>query len=225
MDMGIFEQSTALFSAIIAGITVIALLWKKIIKPLYIGLSKFYDLVDNIELVVAEFTPNGGSSIRDAVDRIEIRQLLSDQRQRVFFQDLNLAICETNADGECTRVNRTFARLTGRLPSELLKFNWVNAIDPDDRDRIFKEWLSAVEAKREFSAHYNILHINGTKIPVYARTFPLYGLEKLDKGKVQAVVGHIGLVTIDSHNPEVYLPYLGKNVHDMVTPDMPRLDI
>ena len=102
MDMGIFEQSTALFSAIIAGITVIALLWKKIIKPLYIGLSKFYDLVDNIELVVAEFTPNGGSSIRDAVDRIEIRQLLSDQRQRVFFQDLNLAICETNADGECT---------------------------------------------------------------------------------------------------------------------------
>jgi len=223
--VNLFHDGYFVLSTIIAAITLGIMLYTKLFKPLFLYVQEDKVLHQKLEVIMRELFPNGGGSFRDAIDRIEIRQLLSEQRQRVFFQDLNLSICETNAAGECIWVNRTFARLTGRLPSELLKFNWVNAIVPEDRDRVLKEWMAAVEQGREFVAHYKVLHSTGTDIPVYARTFPLYGIEKSVGGKFTNIIGHIGLITIDDPHPENYAKFFGKERYDLATVGMPRLDI
>lgn len=221
-----FQGGHLVVSALAIFVGLVITVYSKIFKPFYQFCNNRDEDSERIKAIMAELFPNGGSSFRDAIDRIEVRQLLSEQRQRIFFQDLNLAVCETNASGECIWVNRTFARLTGRLPSELLKFNWVNAIAEEDRDRVMSEWLTAVEQRREFNSHYSVLHTSGEKIPVYARTFPLYGIErKVINNSATTVIGHIGLVTIDDHDFEKYSKYFSKHRYDLSAVNMPRLDI
>lgn len=53
-----------------AVVTALSVLWQKIILPVY----KFAKKVEqHVTFVEAQMTPNGGSSLRDAIQRIESR--------------------------------------------------------------------------------------------------------------------------------------------------------
>ena len=85
-------------------------------------------LSQQMEFVVTELKPNGGASIRDCLNRIELRQLLSDQRQWAVFADMAMGVFETNAAGGFIRVNRKYLRITGRSLEEVKGSGWVNTI-------------------------------------------------------------------------------------------------
>lgn len=70
-------------------------------------------MMAQINAITAELRPNGGSSLRDSINRIEqcqkeisTRQLISDQRQRAILSDMNFGVLETDASGNCIWANR-----------------------------------------------------------------------------------------------------------------------
>lgn len=51
--------------------------------------------------------------------------------------------------------------LTGQSREEALNSGWLNAIHPDDRNRLDREWKSAVQCPEPYSAEYRIRLANG----------------------------------------------------------------
>ena len=65
-----------------------------------------------------------------------------------------VGIFQTDAAGRCVYVNRRWTEIAG-LPSELaLQVGWLQAIFPDDRERVATEWDQAVHAQLPFSLEY-----------------------------------------------------------------------
>ena len=106
--------------------------------------------------IQAEMKPNGGSSMRDAISRIERRVAASETKTNLIFAQLAVAAFETDAEGKCLFVTDAWCRLTGVSHHEALGHGWINGIHPDDRDRVFEEWRQSVEQSRPFSLTYRV---------------------------------------------------------------------
>jgi len=131
--------------------------------------------------VLAELRPNGGMSLRDAVMRVEDRQIRFQARMGFLLRDATEAVAtfETNAEGLCTWVSPAYAKLCGRPAADLMGWGWVIAIHDDDIETVRQEWRLAVEERRPFERHMRIVHPAGHSVPVISRAVPLTASGKL----------------------------------------------
>jgi len=137
--------------------------------------------------MVAELTPNGGSSIKDAIGRIETRQLIEVQVRKALNNDAIYGIWESDSEGRCTYANRTYQRIVGRNYEDLEGWGWVSAVHPDDRKRITDEWKLSIEQKREFSNEFRVLRPDGNEVQVISVGHPL----KDRDGNLKEYVGQL----------------------------------
>src|SRR5437868_3178306 len=73
-------------------------------------------LSQKCDSISAQLQNNGGSSIKDALDRIEVRQNIFEQRQRVQFSQSSYGVLELDSEGRAVWVNRQLCLLQERLP-------------------------------------------------------------------------------------------------------------
>ena len=78
-----------------------------------------------------------------------------------LFRDLAsnvpVAIFQTDSLGSCNYVNEEWLKYAGRPFEEALGYGWINAIHPDDRERVTKEWKQSVETGNEFVSELRFL--------------------------------------------------------------------
>ena len=139
------------------------------------------------QLVNKELTANGGSSIRDAISRIDKRQILDETRNRAMLEQLGVPFWEADADGKLIYLSQEFCRLTNRLVDEMLGHGWINALHHDYRDEVIKEWNDALAQGRGFTMNFSYVTPNGIEVPVKVETILL-------KDKAGHTIGHIGKV-------------------------------
>lgn len=157
-------------------------LWKwiiptfKSVKHSFVQMDKIGDIAD---IVLTEFRPNGGSSMRDAVTRIELNVqevrkdvMRIDARQGALVASLSDPIYEANAQGLFTKVNSAFLQLTGRSTDEVLGNGWELTVHPDDRKRVWEEWQAAVARRRAFESRFRMVDIDGTQYCVRSVAHP-----------------------------------------------------
>ncbi len=150
-------------------------LYNKVVIPVVGWFKKMLGLIESIE---KEFKPNGGSSIRDAINRIELRQLMQEQVQHALDQDALKGIWEADSKGKCIRVNRTYQHLTGLSNEACMGFGWINAVHKDDREDLLKEWEQAVTQQREFYSEHRVVRA-GKSVKVILKAYPLKSGEVL----------------------------------------------
>lgn len=117
--------------------------------------------LDSIE---AQTKANGGSTLRDALIRIEALLMESDVRARAVADELVSPLWETDDAGRCTWVNRAFALMVERPASDMIENNWVNAIAPDEREDVWEQWHAAVSQHRKFQALITYLTPDGRRV-------------------------------------------------------------
>ena len=125
--------------------------WKKVLKPMTELFKRYRESMDKIDTIFGEVTPNGGSSIKDSIRRIEHEVALSRERFKATHADSDAAMFETDAEGNCLWVNRTYCRITERSPDQLLGKGWINAICPGVRENTISEFQRAVDEDREMT--------------------------------------------------------------------------
>jgi PAS domain S-box-containing protein len=126
-------------------------------------------LMAQMATITAELRPNGGGSIKDAIGRIEKRQLVAEKRTWALIADTPTAIFEADADGRIVNVNTTYTRWTGRAREDLLGLGWLATISDPDRDRVAAAWRSAVAEDRACHATYTLLEPATTAVVLEAR--------------------------------------------------------
>lgn len=154
------EPHLVLIAKIGAAIAAIALIFKDI-KPFFYSAKKFFSMPETIDRIEKETKANGGSSLRDAINRIEKRQLVQEHRILSLLDiTTEISIFELDHYGNIIRSNTAFLTLIGKSADELIGHSWINNISHEDRDRIFKEFTEATIQKRMFSSVFYVK--NGT---------------------------------------------------------------
>ncbi len=178
-----WEQVASILAVVGAALVVVKFLWRKVPK-LYnklrhnmfgIGDLKvdMKALSEQMQFVVSEFAPNGGASIKDSLNRIELRQVRQEQRQKAIFSDMSVGVFETDDEGEYNWVNRKYLRMTGRAPDEVKGSGWVNTVAARDRERVILAWNEAVAEGREFEEEYLMITPDNKRVQVQVRTYKM----------------------------------------------------
>jgi len=113
-----------------------------------------------------ELISNGGTSIRDALKRIETRLNEIDAFQRASLNVHDVAIIRFDVNGKVVNINREFQRLTTASLVETRGDGWINVIHPEVRDSVLNKWYHAVKDQREF--HEDVWFRRGDKDEFWA---------------------------------------------------------
>jgi len=133
-------------------------------------------LIQQVSIIVDEFGPNGGATIKDSLNRIELRQVLQDRRQKALMLDMPIGVFETDDEGEVVWVNRKYLRMTGCALDEVKGSGWIDSVALEDRDRVVQEWNLAIDTEREFESDFMLITPDKEGVQVTARTY------KMDEG-------------------------------------------
>lgn len=132
-----------------------------------------------------QMVPNGGGSLRDAIDKLTSALRMSEQRHRSMLSLVDTAIFESSPHGGCLWVNRAYLRMADRSLEEVLGNGWLNIIHPGDQDRVWRAWKSCIEQEREFSMEYRIVCSEGLITRVVCQT-------TIMRGDKREVLGYYG---------------------------------
>lgn len=149
------------------------------------GIRRFSAGVDAIEQVNAQFQNNGGSTIKDTLDRLESNQLIERERNRAVSTLLPAGMFEFDGDGECIWVSSRYTEITGANLESACGWNWTTNINPKDRTRVIAEWSQAVAQERRMIISYRLDTAMGAR-HLLVETFPVHKNDKC--------IAHIGLV-------------------------------
>ena len=98
-----------------------------------------------------------------------------------------VGIFRTDVEGRCLFVNDRWCQFAG-IPAEAsLGFGWVQAIHPDDRDRVVDEWNAAVAAGRDSNLEFRCQRPDGSVVWVFGSATSL-----IEDG---VAVGYVGTIT------------------------------
>lgn len=173
-------------SAAAAGI--LPFLWwvfRKVIRLLGQILEKFKSIENKVEeidervkkmepvvaVVAAEFKPNGGSSMKDALDWLERKFSILECQHRTKFEGDGVATYECDAEGKYTYVSGALAELYGMPAEQFLGTGWLRAvIGTTERERVWYNWQYAIKNGIPYEDVYTVLaHGRPLRIRTYTR--------------------------------------------------------
>lgn len=172
-------QAFAVIGQIAASLTAMGIIWRFAIRPVAKTVQRVTDMYTRVEKLMAQFERNGGSTIRDSLDRIERAVHVQEQRQKIMLGMVPFAVAETDARGKLIFANRTYLHWVGRTESEVLWDGWVNVIHPDDRERVRREWTEAVSEARSYEGQFRMLGTNSC-FEVQCRAVPIRAEDPTD---------------------------------------------
>ncbi len=139
-------------------------LWKKALKPMFDILSKRYQhlnaipsIQENLKIIADQLVPNGGSSLRDAVDRLEANQVLMGRKQGIMLETGRIMILTMDPGGSVVDVSEPLCDMLDRNKEDLLGNNWISAVHPDDRLELEEQWNSAIDARRNMDTSFRFM--------------------------------------------------------------------
>lgn len=98
--------------------------------------------------------------VRDISERKRMQQALKDgeERFRGLVEATAQTVWEANADGEVVIVSPTWCAYTGQRKEDFQKGGWIQAVHPDDKDAVLRQWHDALATKRPYNAEYRLRH-------------------------------------------------------------------
>lgn len=107
------------------------------------------------------------------------------RRFRTLAECSPVGVFETDEEGACTYTNRRWQEITGLSAEAALGQGWVDAIDPDDRLRVFEAWNSAALSKANFEQTFRFRRPSGEVRWVQVQAAPVRDVD----GQILSWVG------------------------------------
>jgi len=148
-----------------------------------------------MDQLLTEMTPNHGTSMRDAINRIEALGHMNQATFRGWLAQDAKPMYITDNKGSCIWVNRAMVEMTNRDSSELLGHGWLNVVEPSELERVRAESVAGIADKRDIIHYYNVTtgDPDFPLIPVEATSVAIYNADN-------DLTGYIGsLKRLDEH--------------------------
>lgn len=109
----------------------------------------------------------------------------SEKTYRSIGELIPFGIWTTDAQGQATYISPSFCELVGKSEEEILKFGWLDTLDPDTVERTISDWKKSIGSGDFWNYTHRIMGKDGQYHYVLARGVPI----KDDKGKVLSWAG------------------------------------
>ncbi|MCC5645485.1 PAS domain S-box protein [Nostoc sp. CHAB 5824] len=113
------------------------------------------------------------------------------QRYQLLAEASPVCIFYADIDGNWFYLNQRCTQITGLSLQESLGKGWINALHPEDRDRVLSLWYEAAAGKVPSNCEYRFLHKDGTVVWVIAQALPEIG----ERGEIKGYIGTITDIT------------------------------
>ena len=137
----------------------------------------------------SRITTHGG---REPDSQKEDRSQESSPENLLLFETLAksapVGIFQTDQEGKGLYTNDRWREMSGLTAEEALGDGWLQAIHPEDRQRIATEWTDVVRKGLHGKAEFRFLRPDGTVTWVYGQATPI-------RNSTGEVAGHIGTMT------------------------------
>jgi PAS domain S-box-containing protein len=103
--------------------------------------------------------------------------LKNEERQNPLIKFIDKApvgIFIADTKGNCTYANEKWLKISERKFSEILNMGWINAIYPDDQEKVLKEWTTAALKSTPFNLEYRLQTPSGQVTWVLGETEALF---------------------------------------------------
>lgn len=111
----------------------------------------------------------------DVTDRKHGEEALreSEERFRTLASHAPVGIFQTDLNGDNLFVNEGWCEMAGMSPTEALGKGWINAIHPEDRERVFEGWRQALASGATSSAEFRFQRPDGVITWLQGNAVPL----------------------------------------------------
>ncbi|NLY02383.1 MAG: PAS domain S-box protein [Rhodopirellula sp.] len=99
------------------------------------------------------------------------------RRFQAMVEHTPAGIYLTDADGQCTYVNRRWCEMAGMAAEEAMGSGWKAAIHPEDRERVAQCWYAEVESRAMWNLEYRMRSPAGKTTWVHGQASPLLGVD------------------------------------------------
>ena len=143
------------------------------------------------------------SIVRDITKRKQAESALqsSQRRYQTLAETSPVCIFHSDAFGNCLYVNQRWNEITGLNAGLVAETGWLNAIHPDDAERVKNEWYRAIIHKIRFKSEYRFQRPDGGVIWAIGQAVAEIG----DGGEIK---GYIGTITDISDRKQAELDLL-----------------
>jgi PAS domain S-box-containing protein len=190
------ENVEGTLAAVVGAVAAVGACYRALVRPAVRLIRQVLETCETVSEIAAQFKPNGGSSLRDSINRLENdskkmkeQLVVNEQRVRAILTDDNFALYETDREGQCIWANQTYLSLVGYAPEQMQGNGWIMAIAEEDRNRVVDEWFSAVHQQRESDLEFTIASRDGSRVKVRGHAYPL-------RNHLSELVGYFGQITI-----------------------------
>jgi PAS domain-containing protein len=121
------------------------------------SITKVLGVANKINYISEQLASNGGTSLRDAINRIESRQVQTEQRERAFLRTHPNIICELDSSLELVWANKTFLDTLDVDSDTVVGYGWHNVICENDRERVMEQFELARQAVRDMNTTTQML--------------------------------------------------------------------
>ena len=141
------------------------------------------DALASVEQQVAERT--------NALSRAMADLKVSEQQFRLITDLSPVHLFRAGPDGDVKYLSPGFMTMTGLTQQEALGYGWIQAVHPDDRDRLMANWEEALRSQAVFQGEFRFRTGAGDMRWYRARVVP-------DRDNSGAVIGWVG-ASVDLH--------------------------
>jgi PAS domain S-box-containing protein len=107
-------------------------------------------------------------------EKLELRHEDKQTPLRKLIDIAPVGIFITDKDGKCTYVNEKWLKVSGRKFNEMLNMGWINAIYPDDQEKVLRAWSTAALKSIPFTLEYRLQTRSGRVTWVLGETEALF---------------------------------------------------
>lgn len=130
---------------------------------IYLAYSRLYNILRDIR---KEFFPNGGSSLRDRLDKM-------DAYLRISLRINSKPFMIFNKEGKCTDVSEELCSLYSYTPHHFYGNGWLAGVDDQEKEKILDYWHLCLENKIEFNYTYTSYTASGKSIQIKDKRVPM----------------------------------------------------
>lgn len=141
----------------------------------------------SLEQKVSERTRALQSLIQEREEAFQLLQK-SEQRYMTLAELAPVGIFRANLRGECIYANERCDQIAGVSLENLMGWEWLRGVHPEDRDRVLHHWQQAIRHHHLYQLEYRFVSGNGQITWVYAQAVA----ERTLQGEV---VGYVGTLT------------------------------
>ena len=113
----------------------------------------------------------------ESIERAKVERVLraAEARYRTLVETVSAVLWTTDEDGKVRHEMPVWAEFTGQTFAEYCGDGWVNAVHPDDRQRMLETWKSTVSSHVPLNSHYRLRRADGVYRHMMSRAVLVVG--------------------------------------------------